>query len=220
MNFSICERPIYPQLIQRLKAGQKLLDLGCCFGADVRRFIYDGAPAENCFGSDISEIFLDLGYKLFNDADRMRGRFMVANIFKLDEDVDDHAKLNKMKGDIDILYVSSFFHLFSLAAAIDLGVIVVSLLRPVKGSVVVGRQAGTTQPGENADSAAMDGGKQYRHNVASMTDMWNEIGRRTGTSWKVEGSLDELEIGPQHRRDEDREARETDRRLLFEVYRL
>lgn len=29
----------YPEILQRVKDGQKLLDLGCCFGQDERRLV-------------------------------------------------------------------------------------------------------------------------------------------------------------------------------------
>lgn len=220
LNFSLAARAVYPEILQRLKEGQKLLDVGCCFGADVRKVIYDGAPAENCFGSDLSRVYLELGYELFNDGDRMRGQFMVADIFKLDEEPrDDHAELNALKGDIDIIYASSFFHLFSRAGQIKLGTILVSILRPMPGSLLVGRQAGTIKAGERTE-AALDGGPQFRHDVESFRQMWVEIGELTGTKWRMEGSLDQAEMGPEARKAEDREVDEHDRRLLFEVRRL
>ena len=39
--------PVYDEVVSRLKKDSKLLDLGCCFGQDIRKLIHDGVPAEN-----------------------------------------------------------------------------------------------------------------------------------------------------------------------------
>lgn len=45
LNMSLS--PVYDEVLCRLKKGEKLLDLGCCFGQDIRKLVHDGAPSEN-----------------------------------------------------------------------------------------------------------------------------------------------------------------------------
>ena len=45
LNMSLS--PTYGNVLSRLKGGDKLLDLGCCLGQDIRKLVYDGVPSEN-----------------------------------------------------------------------------------------------------------------------------------------------------------------------------
>ena len=80
--------------------------------------------------------------------------------------------------------------------------------------MVLGRQLGSVKPGEY--DVMKDGRWQFRHDVQSWTELWNEVGRETGTKWKVQASLDEVDFGFA----QNREWGDADmRRLLFQVVR-
>src|SRR5207253_3242808 len=91
---------------RRVKDGQKLLDVGCCVGQDLRKLVYDGAPAENTFGSDREQSFMDIGYELFLDKSTSKITFIAADILNPDSD------LKQLNGQIDIIHAASFLHLF------------------------------------------------------------------------------------------------------------
>jgi hypothetical protein len=39
LDLSIVHTEVYSEVIQRLKGGGKLLDLGCCFGQEIRQLV-------------------------------------------------------------------------------------------------------------------------------------------------------------------------------------
>ena len=161
------------------------------------------------------EDFVNLGYELFCDKETLRSKFLIASLQELENG---HAAPEKesLLGKIDVVYASSFFHLFPLERQIELAKIVVRILRPRKGSCILGRQLGSIKPGAYA-LRKMDLGQPWRHDVESLTRMWEDIGRATGTQWKVEASLDEEELG--YKGNEawgDRNMR----RLRFAIWRL
>jgi len=39
LDLSIMTTPHYKQIIDRVKGGEKFLDLGCCFGQEVRQLV-------------------------------------------------------------------------------------------------------------------------------------------------------------------------------------
>lgn len=41
----------------------------------------DGASSENVYASDLQGEFFELGYKLFNDKDRLKSKFIAADVF-------------------------------------------------------------------------------------------------------------------------------------------
>lgn len=40
LDMSIPQSPVYPEVLQRLKSGEKLLDLGCAIGQELRHLVY------------------------------------------------------------------------------------------------------------------------------------------------------------------------------------
>lgn len=55
----------YPEVLERVKHGEKFLDLGCCFGQELRQLVADGAPSANTYGSDLWGGFFSVGYLAF-----------------------------------------------------------------------------------------------------------------------------------------------------------
>lgn len=47
LQLNISLSPVYDEVLFRLKKDEKLLDLGCCFGQDIRKLVQDGVPSQN-----------------------------------------------------------------------------------------------------------------------------------------------------------------------------
>lgn len=205
LDLSISQSPHYSDILSRLKSGEEtFLDLGCCFGQDLRKLVSDGAPSEHLYGSDLRQDFWDLGYELFQDGRALKSRFLAADIF------DENSSLQELDGKVDILYASSFLHLFNLELQHNICERIVRLLKPKAGSILLGRQVGHVEAGEKIHRTNK-GGKMWRHNVQSFEKMWREVGDLTGTKWKVEAVLYDLE--------KDLEGDPGMRRIRFAVFR-
>lgn len=83
---------------------------------------------------------------------------------------------------IDIIYAASFLHLFTWAEQLTAAKRMVRMLKPKPGVLLLGRQVGTLKPGE---SEGVGGRKMYRHDGGSFKKLWAEVGRATGTEWRV-----------------------------------
>ncbi|THZ89474.1 hypothetical protein D6C84_00094 [Aureobasidium pullulans] len=175
----------YPEILKRLKSGnENYLDLGCCFGQDIRRLVNDGVPGSVLIGSDLHQGFLDLGYDLFKDKDKLDSKFIAADVFE------SQSALTPLAGKIDILHTSSFFHLFGYEGQKKIARRVVQLLKPQKDSLLVGRQVGNVRAHEE-ESSASGSGNMFLQNVESWKQMWEEIGEETGTQWDVNATLED-----------------------------
>jgi SAM-dependent methyltransferase len=173
----------YPEVLKRLHEGQRLLDIGCCFGQAIRQLVSDGAPSENLYGSDLRGEYIELGYDLFRDKDTLKSTFITANI------LDATSTLNKVKGEFDLVFAGSFFHLWGYEDQVKVSKLVVALLRPQKGSMIVGRQVGTVngfQPGHAPNTM----GQMFQHNVESFKKMWKGIGEDIGVTFAVDAKLE------------------------------
>ncbi|KAK3322624.1 hypothetical protein B0H66DRAFT_554854 [Apodospora peruviana] len=173
---------IYAEVLQRLKTGNKFLDLGCCLGQEIRQLVFDGAPSANTYGVDLYGGFFAVGYKLFADRDRLQTTFIAADIF------DELSPLatTQLAGQIDIVYVGAVFHLFSLQEQEMMAVRLVQLLAPRAGSLIIGRQSGSEEAGEFSRAGDKNGKSHFRHNPQSWRELWDRVGERTGSKWHVE----------------------------------
>ncbi|KUJ13956.1 uncharacterized protein LY89DRAFT_709008 [Mollisia scopiformis] len=224
LDLAIGDSPNYPQILQRLKTGnENFLDLGCCFGQEIRRLVADGAPSEKLYGSDLRPEFFELGYEFFGDRDKLQSKFIAADIF------DPDSGLKELEGKIDILYAGSFLHLFGYEKQLEVCIRIAGLLREKEGSLLVGRQVGHVNAGErthrtNPDQRIEDKQKltqansRFRQSEGSFTKMWETVGEKTGSKWKVNVKVEEIDETDRNMRPNDQD--EGLRRLRFSVFRL
>ena len=123
--------------------------------------------------------------------------------------------LSKLDGKIDVIYAASFLHLFAWEEQVRAGTRMVRLMRD--DSLVFGRQVGTTKPGVYARRTDT-GRMRYRHDPDSFQKLWDVIGEKTGTKWKVKAELQKVK-GWQS---EEQEAHGigNPRMMQFQVHRL
>lgn len=188
LNLGIRKSPQYSEVLQRLKDGQSFLDIGCCFGQDIRRLVADGAPSENTYGSDLRKDFIELGYDLFLDKETLKTKFIAGDV------LDPDASIKQLDGKIDIIHAAAFFHLFNWDGQVRIAKRFVSLLNPEAGVLVIGQQLANVEAGEYSFSGKM----RYRHNDESFKRMWKLVGDETGTNWQVDARISESELLKKH----------------------
>ncbi|KAK8078904.1 hypothetical protein PG994_002711 [Apiospora phragmitis] len=194
LDFSIHLSPDYARVVKRVQEGATLLDLGCCFGQDLRKLAYDagpGAPTRNLIGTDLEPAFLQLGHELFADRDRFEATFIPGDVF-----ADDF--LTDYRGKVDIVYLGSFLHLFSEPQQRVVVKQLRRLLRPRAGSMVFGRNLGAGKGGPfRMESIGWD---LYRHDPQTIADLFQSsydegeidgggAGGQPNTPWEVNSSL-------------------------------
>lgn len=213
LNFSLSQNPNYPEVLSRLTSpgsNETFLDLGCCFGHDMRKLVHDGVPSTRVYGLDIDQAFIDRGYELFLDRDKLSSQFIIADLFSSPST----ELIDRLGGGVNIIYAASFFNLFNWDQQILLASHVIKLLKLKAGSMILGRQLGNLEPGEYPH-LKMDGTTTYWHNIESWKKLWAEVGKATDSEWRVEASLDEKDYGYEN----NKWGMPSQRRLLFAVYR-
>jgi len=152
--------------------------MGCFIGQESRRLVFDGAPSENIYAVDSRRKFFELGYKFFFDQDRLKTKFLAADLFESE------PELESLNGTISIVYAGSIFHLFDLPLQRQLVKRTIDFLAPQPGSLVLGRQVGDINAGP-FQHMTNGGGTMFRHNEQSWKRLWDEVGRDTGSKWEV-----------------------------------
>ncbi|RAK89301.1 hypothetical protein BO79DRAFT_146387 [Aspergillus costaricaensis CBS 115574] len=168
-----------------------MLDLGCGLGQEIRRLVYDGAPAENIVGLDKDEQFIELGFDLFRD------RVTLNLIFLIEDFLNPSAKLAQLAGHIHVINFGYFLHLWDWKGQVSVAKCMVSYLSLQEDDLITGVQFGREDAGlwkvPNLDYSI------FLHNSASFAHMWHQIGEETGTRWLVwsrsdrEGTHDKLD---------------------------
>ena len=177
----------YNDIVKRLKAGnQNFLDLGCGFGQDIRPLAIAGCDTSKLYALDLRKEFWELGYELFRDQKKIKSPFILADI--LADNSTYPKELKELIGNVDVMYAGSLIHLFDYEGQLKVCLKIVQILRPVSGSVVMGRQVGNVVAGETPRRTNPNK-SMFRHNAESFEKMWQEVGEKTGTKWRVEAQL-------------------------------
>src|SRR5436853_3390979 len=182
LSLNLYRHPKYAAVLLKVKDGAKLLDLGCCVGQDIRKLIFDGAPSEYLYGSDLFLGYLDIGYQLFRDKGSCRARFFAADIF------DEDNALKEFKGKFDIIHTGLFFHLFDWKQQVEAAIRTVRLMQDKPGTMLLGSQVGALVPGERRLQMGLQSKQKkavYLHDAASFEIFWREVENLSGTTWKV-----------------------------------
>ncbi|EPE24760.1 S-adenosyl-L-methionine-dependent methyltransferase [Glarea lozoyensis ATCC 20868] len=193
--------PPYKKIIETLKNGGSFLDVGCFLGQDLRRLVFDGAPSGNLYGIDIVSHWgaqvsqyrdrslcltnywtgrSHLGYELYHDEDKFEAHFIEADLIK------PFQELSALEGKMDVIQVTHVFHQWGWEGQIGAAKEVVKFSKP--GSLVVGFQAGTA----GGTTKIPVGGSSHswmRQDPGSWAEMWEVVGKETGTRWKSEAFL-------------------------------
>lgn len=213
LDLSIGRHELYPEILSRMKSGQqKYLDLGCCFGQDIRRLVADGVDSGLCFGSDLRLDFMELGYDMFLDRSKLKSKFIAGDVF------DENSDLKELNGQVDIIHAAAFFHLFDYAEQKQIAHRVVKLLKPQKDSLLLGRQVGNVTAG-SFQHRTNKGSTMYRHNDQSLKKMWDEVGKEVG-GIKFETKVEMTEWVGFKSQDQANFHHEGAQRLQYSVRRL
>lgn len=190
LNLRSIRDPHFNTVFERLKnstdhtgsnSPDALLDIGCCVGQVLRKLVHDGIEPTRLFGTDLHPQFISIGTELFDD-EGCGLTFAAGDIL----DPEDKA-LKALDGKITLVNAANFFHLFTWDDQVKIGMRIIRFLQPgTIDAIIFGRQIGTHKPRERSG-----GVKSFLHNEESLQKLWDEIGMKTGTRWRVQVSINE-----------------------------
>ncbi|KAA1474301.1 hypothetical protein DENSPDRAFT_824110 [Dentipellis sp. KUC8613] len=189
------------------------IDLGCCFGNDARKAIFDGFPMQNVVTSDLHSEFWDLGHALFKTTpETYTVPFIGGDVFDPAHlalaaplatssippaprpDLQTLTSLNPLRGHVSAIFASAFFHLFTEAQQLELARKLAGLLDPRPGSMIFGMHVGAQTKGARNAPSCVPNKKWdiFMHSPESWAEMWDGEVFPKGTV-KVQASLSPLE---------------------------
>ncbi|TFK75138.1 hypothetical protein BDN72DRAFT_559978 [Pluteus cervinus] len=182
--------------VQRLRVERPdaiLLDMGCCFGNDIRKAVLDGWPVENAIASDLRPEFWTYGHELFKSTpatfpavfiggDAFDSTFLSPHpIFSSSSpptnprpnSLKDVGTLTQLQGHISAIHASAFFHLFDEPKQLELAERMASLLSPLAGSIIFGSHVGKPEKGHRPESLRGGAHRMFCHSPESWIELWD-----------------------------------------------
>ncbi|PYI18916.1 hypothetical protein BO99DRAFT_385569 [Aspergillus violaceofuscus CBS 115571] len=192
LSFNLATLPFYPRVMDHLRANPAagFLDVGCCVGQEIRYLANEGIHGRQLFGCDLEQIFIDLGYRLFRDADRLEATFVTGDLTAGEDEEFAQGRLAQtVNGKIEVVLTNSVLHLWDYETQVKVAARLVRLCKDQPGVMIAGRQMGTRLAGHYTMHGFMNDQVHYRHNVESIKGFWYDVGQVTGTGWRVEAEL-------------------------------
>jgi hypothetical protein len=171
-------------ILQRLKDGETMIDVGCFTGGDFRQCVFDGAPSANMLGFDIANHW-EVGYELYCDRSKFKGRFVEADLMAVGTETCP-KELEALKGKVGVVHISQVLHQWDWQGQVEACKKLVYFSKP--GTLVVGFQIGSAE-GKKVVSPQFSHYMHWRHDPKSLQQMWDVAGEETGTKWKVDGKV-------------------------------
>ncbi|KAE9399597.1 hypothetical protein BT96DRAFT_820362 [Gymnopus androsaceus JB14] len=186
--------PAYEQLLKlgREREGAILIDLGCCFGNDIRKAIQDGYPVQSTLATDLHRGLWDLGHEMFKSTPQsLPTPFIEGDIMSPDflspvppftkdapptrtiPSLDTITSLNDLRGHVSAVYTGAFFHLFSEMQQEQIAHALASLLSPEPGSMLLGVHGGKSTKGMWSPTGYEY--KMFCHSPDSWKELWERI---------------------------------------------
>ncbi|KIK57808.1 hypothetical protein GYMLUDRAFT_46003 [Collybiopsis luxurians FD-317 M1] len=203
----------YKRLLElgRSRQDALFLDLGCCFGNDLRKAIEDGFPAHNVIASDLRAEFWNFGHELFKSNPAtfpvtfIPGDVLDQSFISIQPPLQNRPvtsldsvrsllrakpqSLDFLRGQLSVVHASAFFHLFNKDEQLVIAKKLASLLSPVPGSFIFGSHVGASKPLEDANNKP--GMWFYLHSPDTWKEMWEmEVFQGKGVV-RVEAALGE-----------------------------
>ncbi|KAG6332952.1 hypothetical protein ID866_6137 [Astraeus odoratus] len=178
---------------QVLEVGQRggalLMEVGCCFGLDMRRVVVDGFPVKQIIASDLRAELWELGHVLCRSTpESFPVTFLAGDVFdpeflsplrsetdhKAPLDLPGISTLNALKGRVHAIYAKSIFHLFNEEQQYQLAHALGSLLSHESGSVIFGSHVGDEHKGLITHKAVAGKESTFSHSPSSWKELWSE----------------------------------------------
>ncbi|EME27214.1 hypothetical protein Gasu2_19130 [Galdieria sulphuraria] len=171
LKFGLKHNPFYGEVFQEGKLSElRILDIGCCFGVDIRGLILDGADINNVFGIDLSDSLISLGFELFGDAERLKGHFIEADATSKDFV---NTVSEKTGGKFDLIILQLVLHTVADSGAL----LIQNVFRLLNtGGKLIGCTLGTEEDLDEELKVGVGRRRRFIHSERTLSRLFSSCG--------------------------------------------
>lgn len=198
------QHPGFAHVIKTWTPASRFLDIGAFLGIEDRALasalsasgkVADGAdPTSQIYPLDVVD-FWHLGLEYFRDYDSAfaRREHYISADFLGDIGA---APLRDLEHRFSVVHVGHVLHLFGREKMTDAAERLVFFTKPQRGSVIMGNQMGNRSVAREFTLPSVGNSPAetlWQHDVNSFEEMMQEVGKRTGTKWRVHAEWKDVE---------------------------
>ncbi|KAG2347955.1 hypothetical protein BDR05DRAFT_1037851 [Suillus weaverae] len=195
---NISKLHIYDHVLKCGSEGAILLDVGSCLGADVRKAVEDGFPAQNIIASDIkegcSEPILFIPGDVFDPAFLSITQPASSVPEGAMPDIRTLRSLNDLHGRVGVIHASKLFHLFNEEKQLELARALGGLLSCKPGSTICGTHTIALEKGVVSHTVLGVDISYFCHSQETWTSLWDGVVFEKGQV-KVESTISTVVLG-------------------------
>ncbi|KAG2036752.1 hypothetical protein BDR03DRAFT_1000264 [Suillus americanus] len=216
-TFTRCKLSGLPGYQQVVRIGREwknpiFLDVGCCFGSDIREVMLDGFPADRVIGTDLRQELWDLGHELFKSTpETFPAHFVGGDAFNPEilavappaakqtveassPNLSNLTSLNPLRGCVSAIHTTAFFHLFKEDKQLHMARALAGMLSAEPGSIILGVHTGAREKGVVNQVYRDIEVDMFAHSAESWVAMWDGEVFEKGTV-KVDAQFKEISEG-------------------------
>ncbi|KAI1275964.1 hypothetical protein F5Y07DRAFT_145424 [Xylaria sp. FL0933] len=180
--------PGMQRALERLKAPgsqETFLEIGGFMCQTIRQLVFEGVDSARLYGTDLHSEFLELGYEQFQDRETLKATFVAGDLLVSDAEWATSEMAKAFDGKMTIAHAANFFHLFSWDSQLIICERIVGFFRrglsAENPAVLFGNHLGSIKPGD----VRVGGFRVFMHDQTTFQSLWDEVGKKTGTTWKA-----------------------------------
>jgi hypothetical protein len=128
-------------------------------------------------GADLRPEFVEMGFELFLDKDRLKSTFVFGDFFAPET-------MGLKEQSFDVILASAFFHLFDWEGQVKGFEKAAKLLKNKPGSMIVGGQLGALKAG-HFQHASVKTGRAFAHDRESLATLVGKVAETTGVKLEL-----------------------------------
>jgi len=167
---------------QPLQSSKKVIDLGCCFGQEVRQLILEGISTKDIYAADIHDGYWNAGREFFMDnlshlSTKLDGITTIfedfAKPYPLTNDYTDRV-VDSLANNFEAVICQMVFHVLTKEQTENLTKRMGDMLK--NGGILIGSCVGSREEAACSGTTPKGDGLRYIHSLKSLKELLNEHG--------------------------------------------
>jgi len=148
----------------------RVADIGCCFGTDTRKLVFDGVHRSSIYSIDVNDGYWNLGFEMFGDKDILKVNTLFTDV-SAKSFGEEHSDLTNK---FNFVYTGAVLHVFAKDEAEQFVQNIYNLL--VSGGTYFGSCATALEATQTTEPTPKKDKLRYLHSPESLEELLKSVG--------------------------------------------